>query len=426
MNPQRSKVLILGGGAAGIFSSIQLAELVKGDGDTEKKIEISVYEKSESPLGKVKISGGGRCNVTHNLFSEEELSHKYPRGSRELKYAFIKFQPRDTIQWFKKHGVELKAEEDGRMFPISNSSSTIINCFLKEIKNNDIQLITKTGITSIYFQSEEGRNVFHLTNESGEVVTADALLIASGSNRKVWTKIQAMGHKIEEPVPSLFTFNVPDSPYQELPGISVPHVEVKILPKGKLQSGPLLITHWGFSGPAILKLSAYEARELAERNYESEFQINWLPNLSSESLFTYLNDMRVQNPQKSVQSTSLFQFPSRLTDTFFQLSNISESKRWAEVSNEEIRSLIGTLRETKLKMSGKTTFKEEFVTCGGIKRSEVNFETMESKKIPGLFFAGEVLDVDGITGGFNFQNAWTTGFIAANGIKLYLQKHKIM
>ncbi|MCB1193166.1 MAG: NAD(P)/FAD-dependent oxidoreductase [Leptospiraceae bacterium] len=414
MKNLKPNVCVIGGGAAGFFGALQLAEKIKS------KANIVLLEKSKEPLGKVKISGGGRCNVTHNLFDIEELIKKYPRGSKELKYAFQKFQPKDTITWFQKRNVALKAEEDGRMFPTTDSSSTIINCFLSETQKQEINLLLGTGVRSIFLNPDSKEERFVLSIDNDTEIKCACILIATGSSKKVWNWLTSLGHTIEPPVPSLFTFSIPNSRYSNLPGISVPKAEVRLLPKGKPQSGPLLITHWGFSGPAILKLSAFEAKNLAESDYKAKIGINWIGDFQTNELFSYFTNLRKDNPSKLIGSISLHPFPSRLFQMFLSNANIPLDKRLAETSNDELSQLSKEITAGEFDMDGKSTFKDEFVTCGGVKRKEINFEKMESKIIPGMFFAGEVIDIDGITGGFNFQNAWTTSTIASIGIDKYL------
>lgn len=394
---------VLGGGAAGYFASILIAE--KGN----KKI--TLLEKNSEPLGKVKISGGGRCNVTHHLFDPILLSEKYPRGSKELRYAFEKFQPKDMIEWLQKKSVELKTESDGRMFPVTNSSSTIIECFQKEAKNSGVKVFLNKNIESILYSEKK----FILKTESEEFIF-DKLLIATGSGKRVWSMLETLGHKIEKAVPSLFTFHIDDKNLTSLTGLSVKNAEVKIYPKGKPQTGPILITHWGLSGPAVLRLSAWEAKEFEEKNYNLKIKINWL-GISSEEFQKNLINTKKNFANKKIISVN-FDFASRLWMYFLNLANIDPEKIWSSISNSEIHVLKEIITNHILDINGKGVFKEEFVTCGGVNRKEINFNTMESKIIPGLFFAGEVIDVDGITGGFNFQNAWTTAYLASNGIDL--------
>lgn len=401
---------ILGGGAAGFFGAIEAARLTGG------RARVIILEKGQDPLTKVKISGGGRCNVTHHLFDPEELCQKYPRGSKELRFAFERFQPRDTIEWFSKRGVELKAESDGRMFPITNKSATIIECFKREAEKAGVEILLNTPIRSIRVEEENAGGKFILEKEDSESIQFDKLLIATGSNRTVWNWMEVLGHTIETPVPSLFTLNIPDPRIKDLPGISVQEAEITVLPKGKPQMGPILITHWGLSGPAVLRLSAREARRFAECGYRTKVKVNWAGKTNSEEFLSELKTIKQESPSKRIASTGWSIFPSRLWETFMQSAGIDFEKRWSEISNAELHKLRDEVCNCIFEVEGKGVFKDEFVTCGGIKRKEVDFKTMESRIIPGLYFAGEVLDIDGITGGFNFQNAWTTSFIAAEAI----------
>jgi predicted Rossmann fold flavoprotein len=412
---EKINIAIIGGGAAGFFGAINISDFIA------KNAIINIFEKNREPLGKVKISGGGRCNVTHNCFDVDKLILNYPRGARELKYAFKKFQPRDTIKWFEDKGVEIVAEDDGRMFPKSNSSNTIIQLFLEEATKKNISIHYNSDIKAIEIDQIKSTNKFKLIFEDGTYFECSVLLICSGSGKKIWKFLGSLGHEIKDPIPSLFTFQVPSSPYLDLSGISVKDVIVS-LDKKKYQKGSVLITHWGFSGPVILKLSAFEAKYIAEKNYNLEFNINWMGEFSMESMYDLFSEYKKQNPTKTIHSNPISKLPNRLYDRFLQLTNINSNKNWAEISNLEIKELSQILVKTQMRIEGKTLNKEEFVTCGGIKRQEINFETMESKKISGLFFAGEVIDIDGVTGGFNFQSAWTTSFIASLGIKQYIEK----
>jgi predicted Rossmann fold flavoprotein len=403
-------IAILGGGAAGYFGAIQIAKLLPG------KANIVLLEKAEEPLAKVKISGGGRCNVTHNLFDPVALSEKYPRGAKELRSAFEKFQPRDTVAWFESHGVSLKAEPDGRMFPITNSSSTIIECLTREATKTGVDIRLNTTITSIFVDNSKEEGKFCLVDKDDKNLYFDKLLVATGSNRKVWNWLEALGHTIEKPVPSLFTLHIPDPRIKDLPGLSVPNGEIKLLPKGKPQQGPILITHWGLSGPAVLRLSAWEARSFSECDYKANVKVNWLGNTNKEQFISHLIAAKQDSPAKKIATNPQLGLATRLWESFLRNANISLEKRWSEISNAELNRLSEETCNSIYEVNGKSIFKDEFVTAGGVKRKEVDFKTMESKIIPGLYFAGEVLDIDGITGGFNFQNAWTTSWIAAGAI----------
>jgi predicted Rossmann fold flavoprotein len=406
---QRLKIVVIGGGAAGIFGAIICAKI-------NPNYEIIILEGGSKPLTKVKISGGGRCNVTHHCFESSELINFYPRGAKALRGAFTRFQPRDMISWLQQRGVQLKTEEDGRMFPITDNSQTIIDCFLNEVKNCNIKLKIKTVVTNI----TKTENGFKIDLKNGEVIECDRLLMTTGSNPSGYHFAEKLGHKIEKPVPSLFTFNISDSRLKDLQGIAVENAQLKLLNTGKqklVQTGPVLITHWGLSGPAVLKLSAWGARILHQYNYQMDLQINWLySSYNTESLTFYLLEIKSKNSRQKIESVSPLPIPKRLWQNLVKFSNIPEGKIWAEISKPQLTKLVLELTQGNYKIKGKGVFKDEFVTCGGVNLQEVNFQTMESKKCAGLYFAGEILDIDGITGGFNFQSAWTTGFIAGNNI----------
>lgn len=375
-------VLIIGGGAAGIFAAISAKT-------AHPNVSVVLIEKTAVLLAKVKVSGGGRCNVTHACFDPMELSKNYPRGGKELIGPLHRFQPRDTVEWFESRGVKLKTEADGRMFPVTDRSETIIDCLLSEAKKLGVEIRMRTRIQNI-------RPGFVIELQDGQTLQCKNLVLATGSNADGFAWAQSLGHTLQKPVPSLFTFNVPSSPLKELSGIAVAPVKLEL--EGFSQTGPLLITHFGFSGPAALKLSAWAARYLFEKEYKVTLTINWLPDLSIDEIFKQLKSS--DNP---------FKFPKNLWKTLIgQLAN----KRLAEISNKEFQALAQKLHADAYAVDGKTTHKEEFVTCGGVTLKEVDFKTMQSKICPHLFFVGEILDIDGVTGGFNFQNAWTTGFIA--------------
>lgn len=400
-------IIVIGGGAAGFFGAIACKQ-------QNPSLRVILLEKTKQLLAKVRISGGGRCNVTHSCFDPVLLVKNYPRGHRELLGPFHRFQARDTIDWFLARGVELKTEADGRMFPITDSSETIINCLMKEAKNAGIEICTETSVEGIQTEAFG----FRVLLSQKEPLECSKILIASGSNSKVMSYIQALGHTIEPLVPSLFTFNVPSSPLLELSGIAVEEAHLSIEGTALEQTGPLLITHWGFSGPAVLKLSAWGAKELFDANYQAKLHINWLPKISLADIQKALQKMRTENPTKIAPLTCPFpiQIPKNLWKKFCSLLAISEDARYQSLSNKLLTQLAEKLHRDSYQIDGKTTYKQEFVTCGGIKLSEVHFKTMESKLVPGLYFAGEVLNIDGITGGFNFQNAWTTGYIAGQAL----------
>lgn len=392
--------LIIGGGAAGFFTAINLAE-----NHPNKKIVI--LERGKTVLEKVRISGGGRCNVTHAAFIPKELVKNYPRGEKELLGPFHQFCSGDTIAWFEQRGVSLKIEDDGRLFPQTDSSQTIINCFQKEVQKHKIDVKTNQSVKTIKQKDSHW-----------EVTTTDAhflakkLIICTGSNPKIWEILNSLGHTIIAPVPSLFTFNCKDKRIENLMGISTSSV-VKIQDTKLETQGPLLITHWGFSGPAILRLSAWGARILAEKNYLFTLNINWIPEYSNEECLEQLLQVKQTYPKKSILNTNTFQLPNRLWENLVVAATSMPEIKWADVTRKQLASLAHQLTQSKFQVNGKSTFKEEFVTAGGIDLKEVNFKTMESKLLPQLYFAGEVLNIDAITGGFNFQNAWTTGYIVA-------------
>jgi predicted Rossmann fold flavoprotein len=398
---------VIGGGAAGFFCAINAA--VQNPG-----LHIILLEKSSKLLSKVKISGGGRCNVTHACFSISEMSKKYPRGEKFVKKAFHQFFTNDTIEWFASRGVTLKAEQDGRMFPVTDDSQTIIDCLLNEARKHDIEIRMNADVQRIV--KEE--NGFVLTLKNQKVLQADFVTVACGGFPKssMFDWLKDLGHTIEEPVPSLFTFNIPKHPIVELMGISIKEAQVKINGTKLKESGPVLITHWGLSGPAILRLSAWGARALQRSKWDFTVQINWLPAFNEETMKEeILSQRKLLASQKAIHKNP-YGLPSRLWEFICRQSGIDENVRWAEMPAKEQNKLIKNLCAYELEVKGKTTYKEEFVTAGGILLSEVDVNTMMSRIVPGLYFAGEILNVDGITGGFNFQHAWTTGFIAARHI----------
>ncbi|MDP1880761.1 MAG: NAD(P)/FAD-dependent oxidoreductase [Parachlamydiaceae bacterium] len=397
--------LVIGGGAAGFFGAISCAQHFPDH-------SVKILEKNRQLLSKVKISGGGRCNVTHACFEPSMLVKNYPRGFRELMGPFSRFQPRDTVQWFESRGVLLKTEEDGRMFPVSDQSESIINCLLNEAKQKNIEICLEHGIESIDCMPSG----FSLTLSNGHSIECDRLLIATGSHPKIYSILEKLGHSTIPLVPSLFTFNLPDSPFLELSGVSVEVAEVSLPQFNVKQMGPVLFTHWGLSGPVVLKLSAWAARELHQCEYQTEVKVNWVPHLNEASLKELLLNTKKKWAVKYVGTESPVDLPKQLWKKMVSVSGIKEEERWSNLSNLHLQKLIEQLRSTSFKMKGKTTYKQEFVTCGGVPLNEVNFKTMESRVVPGLFFGGEVLNIDGITGGFNFQNAWTTGWIAGQSM----------
>ncbi|RIJ41706.1 BaiN/RdsA family NAD(P)/FAD-dependent oxidoreductase [Pontibacter oryzae] len=406
------QVAVIGGGAAGFFGAIACAE-------ANPNVKVLLLEKSGKLLSKVRVSGGGRCNVTHHCFVPTVFSQNYPRGAKPLKEALKVFGAQQTVDWFQRRGVALKAEADGRMFPVTDSSETIIDCLMREAKHVGVQIRTNAGVQSITpMQDEDGNQKFILHLLGGESIATDRVMVATGGNPKSqsYDWLRQLGHTIKEPVPSLFTFNVPGSPLKELQGVSVPHARVRIASQKLEYEGPLLITHWGYSGPAVLKLSAWGARYFHDQNYTFTGLITWDAGFTEENLRDQLHQFRTAHPKKTVASNALFGLPQRLWRGLCQVSEIEDDTRWMEMPAKSTNKLIEALLRMPAEVNGKTTFKEEFVTCGGIDLSEVNMKTLESRKQSGLFFAGEVLDVDGITGGFNFQAAWTTGYLAGQQI----------
>ncbi|HJV19663.1 MAG TPA: NAD(P)/FAD-dependent oxidoreductase [Sediminibacterium sp.] len=401
------KLVVIGGGAAGFFLAVNAARL-------NPQLNVILLEKTGKLLSKVKVSGGGRCNVTHACFSIPELVKKYPRGEQFLKKAFHLFNTNDTIEWFSERGVQLHAEADGRMFPVTNDSQTIINCLLKEADAYKVDVRLNSDVNRIETIADTFR--IHITGK--EMIAADFVAVACGgfSKAAMFQWLKDTGHEIEQPVPSLFTFNIPRHPITALMGLSVSNAVVKIAGTKLKERGPLLITHWGLSGPVVLRLSAWGARELSKTNYQFNILVNWLGDCSEADLRQDWTGYREQFAAQKILNRNPFGLPGRLWQYLLEQCNIPEATRWAELKGKEQNKLIQLLTAFPFTVSGKTTFKEEFVTAGGIALSGINPQTMESKKVPNLFFAGEVMDVDGITGGFNFQNAWTSAFIAATTI----------
>ena len=398
-------VLIVGGGAAGFFTAINLAE-------KNPKISVAILERGKEVLTKVRVSGGGRCNVTHACFVPNDLVKFYPRGEKELRGPFHQFCSGDTIEWFEKHGVELKIEEDGRMFPVSDSSQTIIDCFLNAAKKHNIEILTGQSVQSLY-QAEDSWKV----ETHHQTFRCKNLVLTTGSNPKIWELLENMGHTIVPPVPSLFTFNIKDPRIKDLMGVSA-FASVKVQNSKLEASGPLLITHWGMSGPGILRLSAWGARELFDKNYQFVLEVNWLNDWTPEATESYLKELKLEHAKKVVSKKSPFDFPNRLWERLVVASDISLETKWADFTKQQLQNLVAQLTCGKYHVNGKSTFKEEFVTAGGIDLKEINFKTMESKVLPNVFFAGEIVNIDAITGGFNFQNAWTSGFIVSENIKI--------
>jgi predicted Rossmann fold flavoprotein len=397
------KIAIIGAGAAGCFAAANMAY--------HPDKEVVVFEKTGKALQKVKASGGGRCNVTHDCLDIPELLTRYPRGKALLRRSLYQFTPADTMEWFTNRGVQLKTEADGRVFPVTDSSQTIIDCIWQQMMARKAEVRYHKTVTAIV--PKDG--AIELRFNDGSSYTADKVLVACGGFPKAeqYHWLAATGHTVQPPVPSLFTFNTPKNPITELMGVSVPMASIKIAGTKIVQSGPLLITHWGFSGPAVLKTSAVAARELATRNYTFNFLINWLHEEDDTSLKTTIAALRREQGKQLVINKNPFELPRRLWEFILQQCGITEAVKWGALTAQAQNKLIEHLLRDNYEVKGKTTFKEEFVTCGGISLPEIDPMTMESKLVPGLYFAGEILDVDGITGGYNFQNAWSSGWIAA-------------
>lgn len=393
-------VLVVGGGAAGFFAAINTAELNPG-------LSVAILERGTSVLNKVKVSGGGRCNVTHAEFIPNELASYYPRGQKELKGPFHSFMTGDTMAWFESRGVPLKIEDDGRVFPVSNSSQTIIDCFLKQSQKYDIKLKKNHAVRSI---GQTGDSWTVETTQ--EVFYCKKLMIATGSNPKIWQMLQSLGHNISPAVPSLFTFDIDDPRLKDIPGVVAKDVAVEVMKTSLYSEGPLLITHSGLSAPSILKLSAFGAIELAQLNYKFEIKINFIQQDAASCLEVLMKN-KLELSKKLVRNTPLFELPKRLWVKLVQAAAIADELRWADLNKLQLQSLLKQLTKAVFQVHGKSTFKEEFVTAGGIDLKEINFKTYESKLFKNLFFAGEIINVDGVTGGFNFQNAWTGAYLAA-------------
>jgi predicted Rossmann fold flavoprotein len=403
----KKRLVVVGGGAAGFFCAVNAARLYPS-------LEVMILEKSNHLLSKVRVSGGGRCNVTHACFSIAEMIKKYPRGASFLKKAFHHFFTSDTITWFKERGVEIKTESDGRMFPVSNTSQTIIDCLMQEANQYGVTILMNREVKEIVKKD----NGFNLLFSNHSIIETDFLCIASGGYPKSlqFEWLTKIGHTVESPVPSLFTFNMPGNPITALMGIAVEKVQVKIRGSKLVEDGPMLITHWGTSGPAILKLSAWGARELASKNWQFGIIINWLPIYTEQTLKEKFQQVRFDIAAQKISNRNPFSLPQRLWDYLLQQSGVNENIRWADLPAKEQNKLIKNICAQEFSVNGKTTFKEEFVTSGGISLDEVDHASMQSRIVPNLFFAGEVLNIDGVTGGFNFQNAWTTAWIAAQAI----------
>ena len=413
----RTEVVVIGGGAAGFFGAIHAAQA--------PHTRVTLLEAGRQPLAKVRISGGGRCNVTHHCFEPSQLVLNYPRGCQALRGAFSRFQALDVVRWFNTEGVKLKTEADGRMFPVTDDSQTIVEALMFAAKKAGVVLRNNVLVQKI---ESLGESKFDVILKNGENIICDRLLLATGSSPSGYAIARSLGHELEPPVPSLFTFNIKDSKLHELAGVSVNLATVKLIisnshPEKKKstrnqleQSGALLVTHWGLSGPAVLKLSAWAARELHDCNYQAKLAVNWIPSLKVEAIKQILLSAKTEQPKKFISNYCPVDISLRLWEYLLDKAEVELEKRWADISNKSIQQIVNVLSASEYAIAGKGVFKEEFVTCGGIRLQDVNFQTMESKLCQGLFFAGEVLDIDGVTGGFNFQSAWTTAWIAAQGI----------
>lgn len=418
-------VLIIGGGAAGFYAAIHIAE-------NNRDLKVAILERGKEVLTKVKVSGGGRCNVTHAEFDPSELVRNYPRGEKELLGPFHTHCSGDTVQFFEERNIPLKIEEDGRMFPVSNSSQTIIDCFLNEAKLLGVEVLKQSSVIKIN-PVRAGNDSFWEVTSIKKKYKTKKLLVATGSNPKVWSMLKNLGHTIDEPVPSLFTFNIKDHRISGIQGVSAnarvsilksnlnPKISIPLASRVKgeallTEEGAVLITHWGLSGPAILRLSAWGAKVLNEKNYKFPIRVNWVPDYHEDSVIDLLMEIKEIEPKKTVMRTKAMDLPRRLWTNLVKASAIESDITWADVSKEQLQKLALQLTNCELKVEGKSAFKEEFVTAGGVNLKEINFKTFESKLHPNLFFAGEVINVDAITGGFNFQNAWTGGYMAAQGI----------
>lgn len=422
---QRLKIVIVGGGAAGFFAAIAAAK-------TNENASVVLLEASRQLLAKVRISGGGRCNVTHALFDTKGFIQNYPRGSKALLGAFSRFQAQDTVKWFASAGVQLKTEADGRMFPVTDNSETIVDCLIKTALAYNVEIRTGSPVVWVksqelekleeelgdsfdIFSDEDNKSRFEILLKSGETLRCDKLLLATGSNPVGYRIAKKFGHQIEPIVPSLFTFNVLDQELRSLAGVSVNPVQIRLSVPGKPlleQTGPLLITHWGLSGPAVLKLSAWGARTFHESRYKGTVTINWLPDSNQDEVRKELQQVRIEFGKRAIALHRGIKLPHRLWQYLISRAGIDKDTRWAELPKKSFNKLVQELNQGQYSISGKGVFKDEFVTCGGIKLKEVNFKTMESRLVKGLHFAGEILDIDGVTGGFNFQSAWTTAYLA--------------
>jgi predicted Rossmann fold flavoprotein len=399
-------LIVIGGGAAGVFGAIQTCEAKQG-------LKVLLLEATPRLLQKVKISGGGRCNVTHHQFDPSILVEKYPRGRRQLRGPFSRFQPEDMVRWLEENGVELKTEADGRMFPVTDSSQTIIDCFVRELRRHHVEIVYSEPIKSIEITNDRFVVGGKVQKYEGEKV-----LLATGSNRKGYELARSLGHTIVDPVPSLFTFKVRDPRIEDLSGVSSQDVGLELIVGEKkfTERGPLLITHWGFSGPALIRLSAWAARELHESGYRAELRVNWFPEMNLEEMSRFANEHKDEHAKKRIKNGGFEGMPKRYWETLLDYLDIDPDRTWEHISKKDFNHLLEQMHAAAFQVDGKGVFKEEFVTAGGVNTREVDMKTMESRMCPGLYLAGEVLDIDGVTGGFNFQSAWTTAHVAAGHI----------
>jgi predicted Rossmann fold flavoprotein len=396
-------IIVVGGGASGFFAAINIAKQAP-------HLKVAILERGQKGLTKVKVSGGGRCNVTHAEFVPSELVQNYPRGEKELLGPFHQFMTGDTIAWFEERGVALKIEEDGRIFPASNSSQTIVDCFLNEANKYRVDVLYSHSLQSL----KHADGLFQLDTSKGHFL-AKKVVIATGSSTKMWDLLEGLGHTVSKAVPSLFTFKISDERIKDIPGVVAENVDVRILGTNLYSEGPLLITHWGMSAPAILKLSAFGAREIAKRAYRFKIEVNFIRQSFADCL-NLLKNSKQELAKKIVLKSTPFNLPKRLWHQLVLASHITEDARWADINKLHLETLAKQLTQAVFNVQGKSTFKEEFVTAGGVSLKEINFKTFESKRVPGVYFAGEVLDIDAITGGFNFQNAWTGAHIVSQNV----------
>ena len=396
-------IIVVGGGASGFFAAINIAKQAP-------HLKVAILERGQKGLTKVKVSGGGRCNVTHAEFVPSELVQNYPRGEKELLGPFHQFMTGDTIAWFEERGIELKIEEDGRIFPASNSSQTIVDCFLNEANKYRVDVLYSHSLKSL----KHAEGLFQLDTSKGHFL-AKKVVIATGSSTKMWDLLEGLGHTVSKAVPSLFTFKISDERIKDIPGVVAENVDVKILGTNLYSEGPLLITHWGMSAPAILKLSAFGAIEIAKRAYRFKIEVNFIRQSFADCL-NLLKNSKQELAKKIVLKSTPFNLPKRLWHQLVLASHITEDARWADINKLHLETLAKQLTQAQFNVQGKSTFKEEFVTAGGVSLKEINFKTFESKRVPGVYFAGEVLDIDAVTGGFNFQNAWTGAHIVSQNV----------